>query len=563
MGVRTLLFGLSLALPVALPVSGQANELPPLLSDSPAIRDCRGGEALTLPVITWGADYVTHYANGGANPQPGSLIADFVPVPVTLERVDDFRAQVEAYLACDTPFLRGTQGMINLVSDVTEADPRTEMVAVWQHSYSNGGDVLVAGSGIASPADLAGKRIAVQAYGPHVYYMVRVLTDAGLSLEDVEVVWTTDLFGIDGDTPAGALLGGTADAAFVILPDALTLTSGGGTGTGAEGSVNGAEILLSTRSANRVISDVYVVRRDFYDANRPVVDGLVQALALGEELLRADIADGAFDYAAVAEFFLDDSGALADAEGLWLDAETVGISGQTRFTDPQALRGWLSLNNEIQAAWLDLGLLQGTHGLEVIDTNWQTTAADLGLEIAETVARFDAAEVERVVTQRAAQGTLEEGSLFSFEINFQPNQNTFPVDLYQEDFERVVELAATYGGAVITVEGHSDPLNYLRQRQDGATTVELRRIQQAARNLSITRATSVRDAILEVAGQMAQPMDPGQFATLGMGITTPKTGMCGSLPCAPETEDAWLSNMRVVFRIVGVEAESSVFVPLD
>ncbi|MBL4559171.1 MAG: ABC transporter substrate-binding protein [Rhodobacteraceae bacterium] len=89
-----------------------------------------------------------------------------------------------------------------------------------------GGDGIVAAEGIRSPADLRGKRIAIQAYGPHVDFVGRVLADAGLSFDDVTVVWARDLTG-DGNTPAGLLADGEADAAAVILPDARLLTSGG------------------------------------------------------------------------------------------------------------------------------------------------------------------------------------------------------------------------------------------------------------------------------------------------------------------------------------------------
>ena len=51
--------------------------------------------------------------------------------------------------------------------------------------------------------------------------------------------------------------------------------------------------------------------------------------------------------------------------------------------------------------------------------------------------------------------------------------------------------------------------------------------------------------------------------TVGRGITAPRTGLCGSTPCPPKTKDEWLSNMRVVFRIIQIEAEESVFTPLN
>ena len=135
--------------------------------------------------------------------------------------------------------------------------------------------------------------------------------------------------------------------------------------------------------------------------------------------------------------------------------------------------------------------------------------------------------------------------------------------MYADAFKKVVELASTYGGAVITVEGHSDPLGYLRKQKEKSSELVLRQTQQAAKNLSLTRAIAVRDSIMGYAGANGVNLDQSQFTVIGHGITQPKTGMCGTVPCPPKTKEDWLSNMRVVFRIIQIEAEESAFRPLD
>ena len=72
----------------------------------------------------------------------------------------------------------------------------------------------------------------------------------------------------------------------IIAPDGLMLTAGGKVGTGAEGSVKGAKILLTTKTASRVIADVYAVRKDYLDANRDKVQRFVHALMKGQEQLQ-------------------------------------------------------------------------------------------------------------------------------------------------------------------------------------------------------------------------------------------------------------------------------------
>ena len=115
---------------------------------------------------------------------------------------------------------------------------------------------------------------------------------------------------------------------------------------------------------------------------------------------------------------------------------------------------------------------------------------------------------------------------------------------------------------MITVEGHSDPLGYLRAKKEAANPVVLGRTQQSAKNLSVSRAVGVRDSVIEFAKKQGISLDSSQFAVVGHGIAAPKTGICGGDPCAPKSEQEWLSNMRVEFRIIQIEAEASAFRPL-
>jgi outer membrane protein OmpA-like peptidoglycan-associated protein len=179
-----------------------------------------------------------------------------------------------------------------------------------------------------------------------------------------------------------------------------------------------------------------------------------------------------------------------------------------------------------------------------------------------TVPAFNNQEVQKVVSQKADQGTLDKGSLFTFEILFAPNQTAFNPDTYAPEFKKVIELAGVYGGAVITVEGHSDPLNYIKKKAAGTEEVALGMIKQSAKNLSMNRANVVRDSLIGFAKQAGVALDPSQFATVGYGITRPKTGVVNGEPRAPTNDAEWRSNLRAVFRLISVEAEESVFTPV-
>jgi len=565
----------ALAALIALPRFAAAAEYidaPPLSKVvRQAVKGCSGSGVTQVPMITWGGDIATIHANGNARKTAaGSPFAD-EKLELELVRQDVFAKQVEDYLSCRSPYLRGTLGMLNMAAEVASKDRRTEMVPVYQMTWSAGGDALVVKSGIKSPRDLRGKTIVVQAYGPHVDYMTTILQDAGLKPSDVKIRWVRDLVGLEGNAPAAAFHDdASVDAAFVIIPDALALTSNGTVGTGAEDSVRGATILLSTKTANRIIADAYVVRRDFLDANRSQVEAFVHALMVGEERLRElfkNRASRGSEYramiSAAAELLLDSEQATSDAEGMYADAEFVGWKGNVQFfAQPKYPRGAGRLQGEVQRALVGIGLLG--RQVDVKPVRWDYQKLRKGLSNADgiEVPRFDEAEVARVVTRKQQQGTLREGELFSFEVFFKPNQNEFSADLYGDSFRRVIDLASTYGGAIITVEGHSDPLGYLRAKKDGQSDVVLRRMVQAAKNLSLARANAVRDSVISFARRDNISLDGSQFAVVGHGIAEPRGGKCGADPCAPKTEQEWLDNMRVEFRIIQVEAEADVFRPL-
>ncbi len=526
---------------------------------------------LRVPVITWGGDIATIVANGNQLQTTTDSIFGRKGLALKLYREDVFVNQVKSYVAGETPYLRGTVGMISAAAELLAKDPRTAPVIVYQMTWSAGGDALVVKPSIRSVKDLKGKTVALQAYGPHVDYAARVLSDAGLGFGDVNLRWLPDLTG-SKNSPAAAFHEADIDAVFAIIPDALALTSGGTVGTGSEDSVKGARILVSTRTADKVIADVYAVRQDYLKSHRSSVEAFVAGLIEGEATLKNLVKNRATETAAYramltgsAKILLDTDQATADIEGLYADASFVGVTGNQSFlADANYPRRLQVLNKEINAGLLQAGIVKQGVTLAKADFDYGFLASGLGTKVQAEAAkpRFDEGKVAQLLNQRQQEQNLQQGELFSFDVFFAPNQKSFSIDLYQKSFDRVLELASTYGGAIITVEGNSDPMEYLRALKGGQSPVVLGRIKQSARNLSMSRAQEVRDNIIQYAQSKQLSLDVSQFAVVGNGIANPKTGICGSEPCAPKTEQEWRSNMRVEFRIIQVEAEADVFMPL-
>ena len=96
-----------------------------------------------VALIAWGADMQTILANGnGRTTQQGSIFQT-KGLNLELYREDVFEDQVRAYLEGETPFLRGTLGMINMAAEVANRSPLTKLNVIYQLSWSAGGDALV------------------------------------------------------------------------------------------------------------------------------------------------------------------------------------------------------------------------------------------------------------------------------------------------------------------------------------------------------------------------------------------------------------------------------------
>jgi outer membrane protein OmpA-like peptidoglycan-associated protein/ABC-type nitrate/sulfonate/bicarbonate transport system substrate-binding protein len=535
-----------------------------------SVKSVRSSGAVKLPVITWGGDIATIYANGGATTSMGSILDD-EGLEFEIFREDNFVVQAQKCLDGETPYLRGTMGMINMAAAAFAAKG-VNLVPFYQLTWSTGGDAMVVRGNIKRVRDLRGKKIALQAYGPHVEYLGKVLADDGLTFRDVTLVWLPELTLPPYDTkgmatdPASAMRAdATIDAALTIIPDALALTSGGATGTGAEQSVKGAKILLTTKTASRVIADVYAVRSDYLNSNRSEVEKLAHGLLRGQEALQqlqqqksSRQAENLQLLGKAADILLGSPQATADAEALLGDCEFVGYPGNVAFfTGQGTLRNFERLTSEIQSSLLNIGLLSAKVSLNHANWDYAKLAAGLKNTAGVTFSKptFDPRKVEKKLAVET-ESWAEEGTLFLSEITFEPNQNDFPEMRYAADFQKALELAQTYAGALFVVEGHSDPLGVLKARQQNESPAVINQMTQSAKNLSYERAQAVVKSFLVYAKKRGITLDESRFVPAGLGISNPKYN-------PPKTKDEWAANRRVVFRLKQVEAELTEFTPLQ
>lgn len=560
---------------------------------------------LPLPFITWGGDMATFYANGGLTTQPNTIFQK-QGLNLRLTPGDDFVQQVRDYRAGKTPFLRGTFRMIGLASEAIGSDPRTKGVVILQLTWS-AGDHLVGRSHLKTVADLKGKTVVLQQGGPHVGMLNDILQTAKLSWDDIKVVWAKDLTATPDSPPEMFRKQAAIDACFAITPDMVGLCGGlQNTGTGAEGTVKGARVVVSTAELSRSIADVYVCRKDFYDANKPLVTKFVAGyLKACEELIdlkKQYEGTGSEPFKKLLELTQTIYGkqtipTLEDAHGLISDCTFVGYPGNVAFfTEAGNLSGFESFQKSALDLATGRGYARERMGLLPAGLDYQSPAflSYLTKTKGDRGERFRAEAVLSEIEALSTGGALDERTILSFTINFEPNQESFSAVQYGGEFQRVVESASKFGNAAIAIRGHADPTKTLLELVkagmkkgalkrvgssgnysyslngkpldleataaltqlieggafDGVPESNPRETMQAALNLSRLRAEAVRDSIVDYAKAKGLNLDKSQIQPVGVGIREP-------FVAKPSNLDEAKQNMRVEFRIVRVAAEAT------
>jgi outer membrane protein OmpA-like peptidoglycan-associated protein len=435
------------------------------------------------------------------------------------------------------------------------------------------------------------------------------LAAARLTWDDVEVEWAADLTASDGSPAEKFRSDPSIAACCVISPDMIGLTGGlEQKGTGAEGTVKGAHVVVSTAQMNRSIVDVYQCRKDYFDANKAEVEKFVVGyLKATEELMVAKKAysDGQGQspvYVNALKLAQQIYGPEVlptieiDAHGLVLDANFVRIPGnEAFFNDPNNLVGFQAKQDSALALAVKLGYSTQKMGFEPANWDYKKISELVGVKYVAPV--YASGRIKAEVTDFGDD--LEDDTIFTFEIKFEPEQIDFPVATYAADFQRFAKASATFGNAAIIIEGHADPTLAIQQffwaakakglitgtngsyrfkgqpldltntdaivqaiqmenlagqqRRNRSGQIEEipdpKRTVAAALTLSKSRAEAVKAAIEDYAQQNNLSIDLSQALAHGVGVADPVNPKPSSMAEAKE-------NMRVVFRVVRVAAEA-------
>ena len=358
------------------------------------IGDVSVGEATSgerMPIILWGGEAATFWANGGVKTTPNSIYAK-AGLKLTLTPGDDSIQQARDYLSGKSPYFRGTFRMACLFAEEFNKDPRTKPVMILQLTYSLG-DHMVSRANVKTLNDLKGKTICLQQGGPHLGLVEDSLSSVGLAWSDVNIVWAKDLTATDNSPAEMMRKDSKIDVACVVTPDMIGLCSGlDQTGSGAEGTIKGARVLNSTATMSRSVADVIVCRSDYFKAHRDEVQKIVVGyLQATEAVVKArkqyDSTGKSPQYVTamkqMQKFFTAEALPTIeeDVHGLILDANFVRIPGnEAFFNDPNNLVGF----NAKQESGLDMAVKLGystqKFGFETAKWDYKVISSAVGVK---------------------------------------------------------------------------------------------------------------------------------------------------------------------------------------
>ncbi len=551
------------------------------------------GEPIQVPYITWGGDYPTFWCAGGDQTREDTICAQY-GVNVKLVNGDSTDQQLADYKAGKSPFLRGTFEQIAVhTAELCAQGPGACPQFVFQMTWS-AGDHLVTREAIKDLKELKGKTVALQKGGPHLGFLYAILKDAGLNWSDVKIVFVDNLSGTS--SPAEAIeKNPSVDGAFVITPDMLALT-------GAESTVKGAHVLVSTTERRRSIPDAYFVRADWAQAHPDELRNFAAAYLTSMEAVKglqeAYDGSGSEEYKALVLYADQTFEALPtfeDADGLYRDATFVGHAGTVAFTDranTEGITGFVASSNAIAR---ELGLASQPFEVQVASIDWSHAVfAGLKTRSLQHQVSFNPEATRAQLEQMTASGTIGASKSLSYSASYEPNQTQFDPAKYGTQFDELLKLMGSYSTTPMAIRCHADtllavgamlrsgmqageitrqgtpgnwsyfadgaPLDTRNAQKIGSMLHEPRfnklpegenpsEIATAAKTLTEERCRNARTSFLDYARAKGSKVPDDHIVAQGVGIAEPVVVL-------PRSESETAANRRVEFAIVRTQVEA-------
>lgn len=298
---------------------------------------------IRIPLDTWGGYAALFAANGGTKANKDSLFYTKGKFAVELVLEESASAQLQGYAAGRFPIIWAPMDSLPLLYDVLKTDKRIVPKVLGLFDWSSGGDGILVKDSIKRPADLKDKIILTSSNTPYSFLLLWYLSQNGMSGQDVKVVWIDDgvkaLEMFKKDSRISAWVSWTP-----FINDVVDSAS--------SDYVPGTRLLISSKDANQLIADTYIVRNDLFTDKPEMMRAFVEAMAEGSQSI------GASTYADMSAFY-SLSGA-AEAKAMLDDVHIANFTETKMFFDDTNPIGAYKIFLLAQEYYKQLGSLSAT-----------------------------------------------------------------------------------------------------------------------------------------------------------------------------------------------------------
>lgn len=399
---------------------------------SATLKSSNDANTIKVGVVTWPGYVGGQYFNEGFKANEQSRFYKDYGFKVDFQILDDFEASRAAFKSGDVDLLWTT-----IDAFPTEAASLADFqpVIAFQSDWSRGGDAVVVRRGITKVADLKGKKIAVAEMTPSHSFLIWLLEAGGLKMSDVELVKQASA--IDA---AAAFKSQAVDAAVVWSPDDVLCVQ----------SVPGSRILESTKSATNIISDVFIVKKQWAETNRTKLQQLYEGWMKGA----AEINTSDTNRKKAAKI-------LADAFNLPEGEQYQSISNVRLCTHGDNMN-FFGLNPAYKGITAEqlYGRMGNTYkALGYVDkvVNYRIVSSPDAIRNTNLTSAEHVAEGQKVFTAAtAADATKEAIATKRVSINFRSGEFQLDDNIKYIIDKEMVEIAKAFAGSRIRIEGNTD-----------------------------------------------------------------------------------------------------------
>ena len=350
--------------------------------------------------------------------------------------------------------------------------------------------------------DLAGKTIVLAQNSPSHYYILSVLTDAGIQPSEVNFKFTTTAF----EAAKAFVDNADIDACVSWSPDIYSIVDE--KYGGKKGGVAGARLLTTTRDASQLITDVYALRADFARDHHDIVKGLVAGIFKGDDMAKASPDK-------VAALMAKGFGVSVDeAKGMLGDAHLTNYAENKKFfldkdNPANFARTWAAASY----VYKSYGAISApAHAEEVADTS---VLAELDGQFPnqkdEYIPTFNKVNISRMKLESSP--ILTKAVMITFPPNRWDLDKSYDRGI-NNTLEEVAKLSGKFAAARIMIEGNVDTSRKIEFQREGPRV--FKEMSLAVQELSERRAESVKQAIVS-----KYKFNPNKLTVIGNGWENP------------------------------------------